>query len=254
MPRHRLPTEILERIMDALPDRRSVARCGLVSSEWTPRSRYLLFSTVHLGCSDFPTFLALLGSRKCTFASFVSTLCIDVGDDAASFHVLVTSAAFGRLGCVRSLQLSNIDWTALPLPEQRAIESNLTLRFSELTKLTLLRVSFHDLKSALQLASRFSRLKHLRLVELRFSKYLEHNIASARTQAIPVGWESVEIDGCEAIAAFLECICAQVTGIRASKLVNVDDSEEYVEFVRLVVGGCGLSVCPGSVCSSERKF
>ncbi|KAJ7158409.1 hypothetical protein C8R46DRAFT_1109117, partial [Mycena filopes] len=228
MPRRRLPTEILERIMDALPDRKSVARCGLVSSEWTPRSRYLLFSTVHLGRSDFPAFLALLGSRTCTFASFVCTLCIDAGDKVASFHALVTSAVFGRLARVRSLQLSNIDWTALSFSEQRVIESNLTLRFPELTKLALLRASFHDLKSTLRLASGFPHLKHLRLVELRFSKYLEYNIASAKTPAIPVGWESVEIDSGDARAAFLECISAQVTGIRALKFMHVDDSEEYV--------------------------
>ncbi|KAJ7755507.1 hypothetical protein B0H16DRAFT_716305 [Mycena metata] len=174
MPLRIIPTEIFERIMDDLSadlDRRSVGLCGLVSFEWTPRSRYLLFSTVTLTRSDFPAFLALLGSRTCTFASAVCTLHVDAQpDDGASAEAVrsfVTSWEFGRLARVQSLRLANIDWTHFSLLDQAGIESGFA-RLIRLTKIELLSLSFHDLKGTLRLASAFPRLTHLRLADLRF--------------------------------------------------------------------------------------
>ncbi|KAJ7016957.1 hypothetical protein C8F04DRAFT_487532 [Mycena alexandri] len=225
-----IPTEIFERIMDDLYadlDLRSVGLCALVSSEWTPRSRYLLFSAVDLACSDFSGFLELLGSRTCTLASAVCTLHVDAEpDDGASAEAVcsfVTSWEFGRLARVQSLRLSNIDWTRFSLFEQAAIESGFA-RLIQLTKIELLSLSFHDLKSALRLASSFPRLTHLRLIDLRFSKYLEYNISSAKTHPIPCAWENVEIESGDAVPAFLGCLCANVAvGIRVLKLVHIDE-------------------------------
>ncbi|KAJ7679179.1 hypothetical protein DFH06DRAFT_506513 [Mycena polygramma] len=170
---------------DLSMDRKTVGICGRVSSEWIPRSRYILFSAVNLSGSTFLRFLDLLGSRTCTFASSVHYPAIDAETHPGLFHKgvhrLVTSSTFRRLSAPQSLRLSNIDWTYFSIAEQFAIESGLA-RLTQLEKLELHSLSFHDLKGALRVANSFPLLTHLRLIDVRFSKYIQHNIASAQTQ------------------------------------------------------------------------
>ncbi|KAJ6545013.1 hypothetical protein DFH09DRAFT_658507 [Mycena vulgaris] len=230
-----IPSELVEHIMDTLSsDRRALGICGLVCSEWLPRSRHLLFSSsiVPSFGEKSTLFIELLQSPLCKFASYVCDLCID-GDQkttsaAASekeFYILVTNPAFGRLACADSLRLSNIDWTTFSVGEQLAIESGLS-RFHGLKKLELLSVSFHDFTGVLRLASSFPLLHHIRLLHLHFSKYLEHNITSAKTHRIPPTLETIEIDSGDTVLVFLHCICANLSvaplGIHLLKLLHIE--------------------------------
>ncbi|KAJ6512689.1 hypothetical protein C8R45DRAFT_325385 [Mycena sanguinolenta] len=226
----RIPVELLEQIMDTLyADRKTVGACGLVSTEWVPRSRHILFSTVDLFASDSHRFQELLGCPTCTFASSVFHLSVAGGTNAETapeaFYRLVTSLAFGRLAHVRFLRLSNLEWTSFSVLQQSAIESGLA-RLTHLAKFELHSMSFHDLKDALRVASSFPFLNHIRFVDIRFSKYLEYNISSAKTYRIPRGWQIVEIDSGEAIPSFLHCLCANLAiaplGIQLLKILHTD--------------------------------
>ncbi|KAJ6507749.1 hypothetical protein C8R47DRAFT_1099441 [Mycena vitilis] len=243
----RIPLELLEHIIDdPSMDRKTVATCGRVSSEWTPRSRHILFSTVILSGSTFPRFLDLLGSRICTFASSVHHLAIDAethrGPFHKEFHRLVTSSTFRRLSALQSLRLSNIDWTCFSVAEQSAIELGLA-RLKELKKLELHSLAFHDLKGALQVANSFPLLTQLRFIDVQFSKYLQYNIASSKTQQLASTWELLEINSGDAIPSLLHCICANLAlgaplGIQRLVLLHIDDNnrrdvEEALRFVHL---------------------
>ncbi|KAJ6561876.1 hypothetical protein B0H19DRAFT_1142914 [Mycena capillaripes] len=230
----RIPPELLEHIMDLSTDLKTVCLCGLVSSEWIPRSRYILFSTVCLSGSNFRRFLELLGSPTCSFASSVYHLGFDAETSLQSaFYTLATSSAFGRLVHVHSLRLTNIDWTCFSVFEQAALESGLA-RLRHVTEIDLHSLSFHDLEGTLRVANSFPLLTHLRLIDVHFSKYLEYNLSSAKTQRIPPAWEVVEIDSGDAIPSFLRCICANLAvgplGIRLLKLLHIDEEHHsYVE-------------------------
>ncbi|KAJ7683718.1 hypothetical protein B0H17DRAFT_1073852 [Mycena rosella] len=226
----RIPSELIEHMMDELStDRTTLGLCGLV------RSRHLLFSSVVLVDSQSTLFIDILQSPTCQFASYVSNLCIDPHRDqetssstsSRQFYTLVTSSAFGRLACAHSLRLSNIDWTAFSVSEQFIIESGLA-RLTGLRKIELHSLSFHDLKGVLRLANAFPLLNHIRLTRMRFSKYLEYNVSSAKNQRFPPTWEIIEIDAGDAVPAFLHCICANLSvaplGVRLLKLLHIEQN------------------------------
>jgi hypothetical protein len=155
------------------------------------------------------------------------------GTAQRAFHSLVTSSAFGRLARVQSLRLSNIDWTCFSVSEQSAIEGGLA-RLTQVAKFELYSLYFHELKGALRVANAFPLLNHIRIIDVHFSKYLQFNIASARTLKIPLTWEVVEIDSGDAIPSFLYCVCANLAvaplGIRLLKVLHIDDDHHsYVE-------------------------
>ncbi|KAJ7357996.1 hypothetical protein B0H14DRAFT_1188476 [Mycena olivaceomarginata] len=234
----RIPLELSDYILDALStDHKTVGVCGLVSIDWVPRSRHILFSTVNLSSSNSRRFHELLGSPACTFASSVSHLGIaaetDAGTVQEAFYRLVTSSSFGRLACVQSLQLSNVDWTCFSVSQQSSLESGLA-RLTHLAKLELRSMSFHDLKGALRVVSFFPFIHHIRLIDVRFSKYLEYNISSAKTHQIPLAWQVVEIDAGDAIPSFLHCLSANLAvapvGIRLLKFLHINPGHyPYVE-------------------------
>ncbi|KAJ7222950.1 hypothetical protein C8J57DRAFT_1391898 [Mycena rebaudengoi] len=229
----RIPTELFEEIMDALfNDGKALGNCGLVCSEWRPRSRHLLFSTIELHCSKSAVFIDLLASPTCTFASSVRQMGIDAaiardtdaGTVSQAFYRFARNPAFRKLTQLKSLRLINMDWTAFPISEQRLVESALAHMFP-LEKLELCSLTFHDLQGVFQLASAFPRLHHLRLVNVEFSKYLEYNISSAKTLLIPPTWRIVEIDSGDAIPAFLSCILGNAhspLGVQMLTLTNLN--------------------------------
>ncbi|KAJ7196854.1 hypothetical protein GGX14DRAFT_672127 [Mycena pura] len=235
----RLPTELFERVMDNLCcNRDALGICGLVSPQWTPRSRHHLFSTVDLSFPKIPLFIDLLSSPACTFVLSVSRLSLDAIGATERFVRLVTSPAFGRLAYVKSLRLANIDWTTFPRVQQVAIESGLA-RLKQLTTLEMHALSFHELKGALTLAGLFPALSRIHLIDIRFSKYLEYNISAAKTYRIPPTWEFVEIDAGDAIPAFLHCFCLNLAvaplGIRSLKLLHIEEEHySYIHGLRLI--------------------
>ncbi|KAJ7067295.1 hypothetical protein C8F01DRAFT_664274 [Mycena amicta] len=228
----RLPTELCERVMDQLyGDPQALGACGLVCWDWIRRSRFLLFSTIHLLSSNWLPLLESLRSPSSTLAFYATDLFLDL-QSAEDLHRLVTTPDFGRLSSVKNLRIRNVDFTSLPLGKQAAVERSLARSMKNITSVELHALTFHDLRSCLRLARLFHNLTHLRLVDVIFLKYLEHNIASVEQALIPESWETVEVVSGDAVPAFLHCLLSAKGGHSALNLTLLNVDETHVAYVQ----------------------
>ncbi|KAF7289607.1 hypothetical protein HMN09_01322900 [Mycena chlorophos] len=225
----RLPTELCERVIDSLHasrERKAVASCSLVCSTWTQRSAFHIFADVHLNNANWRSFLELLASPASSSGiAAASRLFINI-PDAEDLYALIMAPSFARLRSIEHLSLHNADLTALPLKMQSTLESALARCMKNTTSVELNAMTFHDLGSCLRLAMSFAKLAQLRLVNVLFLKYLEHNMASAAQLALPTSWVVLEVDGGEAIPAFVHCLAASTAAFNPCLRLRLENVEE----------------------------
>ncbi|KAF8972305.1 hypothetical protein BDZ97DRAFT_1784109 [Flammula alnicola] len=205
-----LPWEITDAIIDHLHDLRTLGACSLVCSEWLIRSRYHIFSTVQLWPWRVRRFFELASSSECTFTNLVMRVEVDDSRERMKarearilnrdgqeerrkgeevlvlFREMMAHPDIHCLTKVNSIQIQNVDWTALTPSEQTVLRGRLAT-FSQLKRLELHGVVFHDLREVVRI-------------------YLEHTIASATTVAVSTNLRTIELGTEDSIPVVLSCV------------------------------------------------
>ncbi|KAH6913497.1 hypothetical protein BKA70DRAFT_1421764 [Coprinopsis sp. MPI-PUGE-AT-0042] len=148
MPRN-LPSEVTDMVLDALAasDPLLLCSCALVSSSWLPRSRFHLFSTLHLKPSHVSPLVALFKESRGDLPRFVrhivldgnllppqccpddanlertSTLATGAPDTQALVNALASLASADLQ--LTSLSLQRIDFTLIPPKQVAQIQQHL---------------------------------------------------------------------------------------------------------------------------------
>ncbi|KAJ7661966.1 hypothetical protein DFH06DRAFT_363044 [Mycena polygramma] len=104
------PEELIDSVIDHLrSDKSALLVCGLVSSQWLPRSRYHCFSSIHLfigscrnqddwkGLSRVKTFLSLVESPLATFAPSVTKVRLSHRRDRKKGGIISPKTILDRL-------------------------------------------------------------------------------------------------------------------------------------------------------------
>jgi hypothetical protein len=222
-----LPWEITDTIIDHLcHDVRALGNCGSVCSAWLIRSRYHIFSTVQLWPWRARCFFNLTTSKKCTFANHINRIEIDdrrvrmreqnskdfsfkgvlggtIGDEVL-FSDAMSQTDIPCLAQVKSMEVRNVDWTALSPAQQVVLRGHLA-KFRNLDRLEFQGVSFHDLREVVRVVNSFPSLWHL-TANITFTKYLEHAISSAKTLSLSSSIRSIELGTEDGIPVVLTCV------------------------------------------------
>ncbi|KXN86074.1 hypothetical protein AN958_10550 [Leucoagaricus sp. SymC.cos] len=231
-----LPAEIMDDVIDQLHfDLKMLGVCGMVCSDWLIRSRYHIFSTVHLWPSRVRRFFELSHAQECTFTKYVN--CIEVDDARAPenqqqhdrndfvFHKIISSSLFSRFSHIKALRIRNVDWTLLPPFEQDRLRDHLA-SFRELRSLEFDDVMFHDLREIARITALFP-LQHL-VTNVQFSKYMEYTIASAAILTLPHTLETLRVGTDDAIPALLS---TQLKALRLNTLICGDVKFWHLQYI-----------------------
>ena len=108
------------------------------------------------------------------------------------------------LAQVKSMEVRNVDWTALSPAQQVVLRGHLS-KFHKLDRLEFQGVSFHDLREVVRVVNSFPSLCHL-TANITFTKYLEHAISSAKTLFLSTSLRSIELGTEDGIPVVLTCI------------------------------------------------
>ena len=216
-----LPWEITDGIIDQLHSDWNVLRiCSTVCSGWLVRSRYHLFSTVQLWPWRAHRFFELAKSPSCTFTHHIRRIEFDdlrekertrqdvlrrrgKNNEKVLFNEAIVRAFF-LCPQVKSMQVKNVNWTALSPLEQETLRGQLG-NFSRLDRLEFQEVIFHDLREVVRVVSSFPSLRQLS-AHISFLKYIEYAIASAGTLRLPSNVQTIELGTDDGIPVILSCL------------------------------------------------
>ena len=255
-----LPWEITDAIIDHLhSDIRALGVCSSICSEWLIRSRHHIFSTVQLWPWRVRRFFDLASQQNCTFTSHVSRIEVDdsrarsngkaswrsgleglEGSDEVRFSDAMSQSDAPCLAQVKTIQVRNVDWTALSSTEQAVLRERLA-KFSKLNRLEFQDVVFHDLREVVRIVGSFPILQHL-TANVSFMKYLEHTVASAVTLELSSNLHSVEIGTDDAIPVVLSCIaaCDGPEHVRGLQLRNI--KQNHLQYVHRMLKKSGKNI------------
>ncbi|RDB25608.1 hypothetical protein Hypma_006886 [Hypsizygus marmoreus] len=234
-----VPGEIVDAVIDQLYlDVETLGICGLVCSEWLNRSRYHLFSTLHLWPSRMHSFRLLVESSCCTITPFISRVEIeassrsaqpyDAGTDMPSFCEILSLSRLSCFSRVESLRLQSIDLTAFNFQDQATIAQRLA-QFASLRQLELDRIVFHDMREPVKIMALFPRIRHVSVTRIIFTKYMEHTIASASRLRFPSSLTSLKLGRGDEVPVFLSCLAShadvEIPRVRSLTLhkLSIDD-------------------------------
>ncbi|KAF8805448.1 hypothetical protein BYT27DRAFT_7193227 [Phlegmacium glaucopus] len=218
-----LPWEITDSIIDHLhSDLRALGICSTVCSEWLSRSRYHTFSTIQLWPWRIHRFFELAKSRSCTFTHYIHRIELDDlrakeraqnirsglqgNDEKVLFHEAMAQSHILCFSQVKSMQVKNVDWTALSPIQQGKLRGRLA-KFYKLNRLEFQGVIFHDLREVIRVASSFPSLRQLS-AHVSFLKYPEYAIASALTLRLPSNVQTIELGTDDGIPVILSCLAS----------------------------------------------
>lgn len=241
-----LPWEITDGIIDHLhSDLRTLGICSSVCSEWLIRSRYHTFSTVQLWPWRVHRFFKLAKSRSCTFTHYIHRIELDdlrakeraqdirpalqENDERVPFNEAMAQSHILCFSQVKSMQVKNVDWTALSPIQQETLRGRLA-KFSKLNRLEFQGVTFHDLREVIRVASSFPSLRQLSAY-ISFLKYPEYTIASALTLPLPPNVQTIELGTDDGIPVILSCLAGrgEEPHVLALKLQNIKCSHlQYI--------------------------
>ncbi|KAG5646141.1 hypothetical protein DXG03_004380 [Asterophora parasitica] len=234
----KLPGEVVDSVIDCFSsDMKALGICSLVCSEWLHRSRFHLFSTVHLSSWRIRTFSELIRSPACTIAPYVSQIEISGSSRASKGpqcdSVTTVCDALSLIAShqpsfslrVTSIQLRNFDWTTFDFPDQTTIARNLT-RLTSTTRLELHRVVFQDMRSLIRLLDSIPSILHASATNIMFTTYMDHLVSPA----LPKSLTSLELGPGDEVPAFLRSLAAcsgsdAVPGIRSLTLYGLRDED-----------------------------
>ncbi|KAG2018310.1 cytoplasmic protein [Coprinopsis cinerea AmutBmut pab1-1] len=212
----RLPGELTETIIDQLQyDPRALGVCSLVCSQWMKRSRHHAFSTVQLRPWRARKFIELSASKTTTIPPYIHRVELNDARVESDHNDTTTEAYFmDTLACLdlptlRSLKISNVDWTTLPPPRHTEIRRQLS-KFQNLQHLEFDNVTFHDFREIANIIKLFPHLNHLS-TNVSFMKYREHAIASALPHPLPQTLRHIEVGSDDAIPVVLGWLAANTT-------------------------------------------
>lgn len=224
-----LPAEIMDVVIDQLcTEIETLGVCATVCSQWMIRSRYHIFSTVHLWPQRARRFFELAHSQLCTFTKYVSRVELDDArfethdqndQNEFLFDCVMSLSSLGQFSHIESLRIRNVDWTLLSLPEQERLRMRL-VTFSGLRTLEFDDVMFHDLREVVRIVALFPTLSHV-VANVQFSKYIEHAVTSATTLALPDCLEVLRLESDESIPVFLSTVFQQSSNLTSLILEEV---------------------------------
>lgn len=138
---------------------------------------------------------------------------------------------------VKSIQISNVDWTFFSMNKQSTLRNNLA-KFIKLDRLELQGVVFHDLREVVRIVNDLTALQHL-TANISFKKYLEHTISLATTLRFTSDLRSLETGTEDGIAAMLGCItaCGDAEKIQVLKLHNIKPG--HLPYMKLLLKEAG---------------
>jgi hypothetical protein len=155
-----LPPETIDTIINYLSDdRRSLSACSLTCKQLFARSRYHLFSEIHIKSDNIRAFRELLEATSCNIASLVQRLVIhgwEYNDNNETEHMERLSS---QLPEVKHLHVVGFR-AAVSISMIAAISKLRNVR-----EVVLERVRFHTIDSALAMVYAFPLLERLSLIE-----------------------------------------------------------------------------------------
>jgi hypothetical protein len=275
-----LPWELTDVVIDHLRhDVRALGICGAVCSEWLIRSRYHVFSTVQLWPWRMRRFVQLAEDARCTFTNFITRLEMDDSRGGKTSDGRATNAggqqqgrgqhieaeknvmfneamAHSDLKClaqVSAIQIRNVDWTTLSPAQQTSLRTQLR-KFSQLRRLELHDVVFHDVREVVRILASVPSLHHI-TANVSFMKYLEHNLAlpvhvpSNASNAL----RSIELGTDEGIVVLLNCVAHsdQPHPLQTMKLRNVEN--RHLQYIRNALRASGTHIQRLSLEFSHEK-
>jgi hypothetical protein len=261
-----LPWELTDVVIDHLRhDVRALGICGAVCSEWLIRSRYHGFSTVQLWPWRMRRFVQLAEDDRCTFTNFITRLEMDDSRGGKTSDGRTTNAggqqgggqriedeknvtfneamAHSDLKClaqVSAIQIRNVDWTTLSPAQQTSLRTQLR-KFSQLRRLELHDVVFHDVREVVRILASVPSLHHI-TANVSFMKYLEHNLALPVPSNASNALRSIELGTDEGIAVLLNCVANSdhPHPLQTMKLRNVEN--RHLQYIRNALRASGKHI------------
>ncbi|CAA7269520.1 unnamed protein product [Cyclocybe aegerita] len=247
-----LPWEITDAIIDHLhSDIRALGTCSAVCSEWLIRSRHHIFSTIQLWPWRARRFFELASRSSCTFTHYVSRIEVDdsrgrsnsperrsqtpgLGNEAeVPFSEAMAQSHIPCLAQVTSIQVRNVDWTALSPVEQTTLRGHLA-QFSKLDRLEFHDVTFHDLREVVRIVDAFPSIRHL-TANIAFMKYLEHTIASASTLCLSSNLRSLELGTEDGIPVVLSSVTSTEALGQCQELSLKNIRANHLQYIRTML-------------------
>ncbi|KAF8173917.1 hypothetical protein BJ912DRAFT_991521 [Pholiota molesta] len=245
-----LPWELTDVVIDHLRhDVRALGICGAVCSEWLFRSRYHVFSTVQLWPWRMRRFVQLAEDDRCTFTNFITRLEMDDSRGGKTSDGRTTNAggqqgrgqrieaeknvvfneamAHSNLKClaqVSAIQIRNVDWTTLSPAQQTSLRAQLR-KFSQLRRLELHDVVFHDVREVVRILASVPSLHHI-------------TVPSSASNAL----RSIELGTDEGIAVLLNCVANsdQPHPLQTMRLRNVEN--RHLQYIRNALRTSGTHI------------
>ncbi|KAJ7726156.1 hypothetical protein DFH07DRAFT_970604 [Mycena maculata] len=213
------PTELIEQVIDNLSDDAfSIASCGLVCRQWTPRSRYHLFATpLDLQFSPLPGFSkgrtepdikalkALARSPVQTFAPFVRALNV-MGPIGDIYPTLMDLAPLANIATLTVVCNGNGRSIAIP-PELEHLLRAVPLAFPRVRALHLIGGEF-TLAQLTALACGFPALDALYLDPVRWAFEDSTHRAAPRARPLPASVRTLDMGAGTGFYAVLPWIIA----------------------------------------------
>lgn len=153
-----IPNELVDAFVDHNhDDQPTLLACALVSRQWTPASRYHLFSNVQISHENAREFIHLLSSPHCTFSGALNGLSIDfVPGSQRWFSEFSRRLSFDRIN-ITSLALSGTRNTLI----REEVKLALSLYFGQIKHFKVTAVVFESFADFARLLCAFHALESL---------------------------------------------------------------------------------------------